>query len=535
MNRFLAPLTPRGSFKRASALLIALFFLAGTAMLLIPTKADAAACAPPAQDYGTATIFVNIPSTTTYRIWSRIMAPDASSNSYLLEVDGNTCYVVGDSAIAANTWTWVDYQNGSTPTKVEQSLSAGNHSLKLIGREPNVKISRLLFVSDLNCTPSGNGDNCAVAGDTEVPSVTVTAPAQSATVSGTTNVTATASDNVAVTKVEFYVNGTLKATDTTSPYAYAWDSKTAANGTASLTAKAYDAAGNTGSSTVQVNVLNGDTQAPSVPNGVTAAANSPTKVTVNWNASTDNVGVAGYWVSRNNVTVANVTSGTQYVDNAALPGNTYAYKVTAYDATGNTSAASASASATTPNPPQPDTQAPSAPGGLSAQAASQSQINLSWSASTDNVGVAGYEVYRKVGGGGPVKVATVNTTSFGDSGLAPATTYAYYVVARDSAGNTSGNSNTAEARTQAQKGHRGVIRGRVTLARGQQQPITVTVTARGVKQIATADSAGNYAVGELPPGTYRVRYQAPSHYSKVVTVKVKTDQVKTLNVKLRKR
>lgn len=93
--------------------------------------------------------------------------------------------------------------------------------------------------------------------DTQAPTTSITAPAGGATVSGTTSVTASASDNVGVTKVEFYVDGTLKSTDTTSPYSFTWDTTTVANGSHSLVSKAYDAAANVGTSaTVTVTVSN---------------------------------------------------------------------------------------------------------------------------------------------------------------------------------------------------------------------------------------------------------------------------------------
>ena len=95
-------------------------------------------------------------------------------------------------------------------------------------------------------------------GDTIPPTTSITAPLAGATVSGTTTVTASASDNVGVTKVEFYLDGALKSTDTTSPYSWSWDTTTATNGSHSLTSKAYDAALNVGTSTsVSVTVSNG--------------------------------------------------------------------------------------------------------------------------------------------------------------------------------------------------------------------------------------------------------------------------------------
>ena len=158
------------------SLIMAIGFALLMVLLMGPTArpAQAAACTTPSTDYGMGTISVNIPSTATYRIWSRIKAPDANNNSYLLEIDGNTCFTVGDSAIAANTWTWVDYQNGTTSSKISASLSAGTHSLKLIGREPGVLLSQLLFLSDTSCTPTGNGDNCAASDPGPTPIVVPT-------------------------------------------------------------------------------------------------------------------------------------------------------------------------------------------------------------------------------------------------------------------------------------------------------------------------------------------------------------------------
>ncbi|MEA2326402.1 MAG: serine protease [Thermoanaerobaculia bacterium] len=101
-------------------------------------------------------------------------------------------------------------------------------------------------------------DSGGGGGDTILPVTSITAPLAGATVSGTTTVTASASDNVGVTKVEFYLDGALKSTDTTSPYSWSWDTTTATNGSHSLTSKAYDAALNVGVSTaVSVTVSNG--------------------------------------------------------------------------------------------------------------------------------------------------------------------------------------------------------------------------------------------------------------------------------------
>src|SRR5262249_39814098 len=95
-----------------------------------------------------------------------------------------------------------------------------------------------------SATPTGGG-----GGDTTPPTTSITSPANGATVSGTVNVTATASDNVGVTNVEFYIDSTLKGSDTTSPYNFSWDTTTYSNGSHTIFSRAYDAAGNVGQST----------------------------------------------------------------------------------------------------------------------------------------------------------------------------------------------------------------------------------------------------------------------------------------------
>jgi len=91
-----------------------------------------------------------------------------------------------------------------------------------------------------------------------------------------------------------------------------------------------------------------------------------------------------------------------------------------------------------------DTAAPSTPTGLTASAVSSSQNNLSWTASTDNVGVTGYKVFK-----GGAQIATTTATSYSNTGLAASTAYSYVVSAYDAAGNVSAQSSAAGATTQA--------------------------------------------------------------------------------------
>jgi hypothetical protein len=135
----------------------------------------------------------------------------------------------------------------------EDATNGCSHTTYLGYNDPSYD-NGLLVANGIAWLANGSGGG---GGDTTAPTVSITAPANGATVSGTVSVTASASDNVGVTKVEFYLDGVLKSTDTTSPYSWSWDTTTAANGTHSLTSKAYDAANNVGTSAaVSVTVSN---------------------------------------------------------------------------------------------------------------------------------------------------------------------------------------------------------------------------------------------------------------------------------------
>jgi len=122
-------------------------------------------------DNGNVISSVTLDTTATYTVWSRILAPDTTNNSYYLQIDNQCAIKVGDnSSIPANIWTWVNYQDGNTTTTMNISLAAGDHIIKLIGNEPNVGVDKLVFLRDPNCIPTGLGDNCtALPTATSVP------------------------------------------------------------------------------------------------------------------------------------------------------------------------------------------------------------------------------------------------------------------------------------------------------------------------------------------------------------------------------
>ena len=234
-----------------------------------------------------------------------------------------------------------------------------------------------------------------------------------------------AADNVAVTgyRVRRVGNTTVIA----SPVGLSFvDAGRAPSTTYSYTVTAVDAAGNESATATASATTPADTTAPGAPGSFTATATSPTSISLSWSAPTDNVGVTGYQVRRGGTLIASPT-GLSFVDSGRTPSTLYNYTVTALDAAGNASAP-ASASATT----QADTAPPSAPGTFTAAATSPTSISLSWSASTDNVGVTGYRVRRDGG-----LIASPTGLRSSDNSRTPSTTYNYTVTALDAAGNES--------------------------------------------------------------------------------------------------
>jgi len=184
-----------------------------------------------------------------------------------------------------------------------------------------------------------------------------------------------------------------------------------------------------------------DIAAPSAPANLVAGAASPTTINLSWSASTDNIAVTSYLVFRDTLPspIASVV-GTAFSDTGLTPLQSHSYRVMAIDGAGNLSAFSNTATAVTPA----DTSAPSAPANLTGVGPNSTTINLSWTASTDNVGVVGYKVFRD---GGATAIATVSVTNFSDTGLGVSSTHTYTVKAVDGANNESIPSNTVTVST----------------------------------------------------------------------------------------
>ncbi len=265
--------------------------------------------------------------------------------------------------------------------------------------------------------------------DTVAPSVPANLQAPTVNVNQVVLTWNNSSDNVGLPSYEVFRDGVFLSAAPTNTFT---DTSVAANTSYSYTVRAKDAAGNfSNQSTAQVvtTPVVGDTTAPSVPQNLHTTAVNGTSVSLAWDASTDDTGVAAYIVSRNGTDLP-ATASTALVDSPLASGVTYTYTVRARDASNNTSVPSSSLVVTTP-----DVVAPSAPTNLTAPSVSASSVQLSWTGSTDNVGVVAYDVRRD----GTV-IGSPSGTTFTDNTVVSGQTYSYTVTARDLAGNSAASS-----------------------------------------------------------------------------------------------
>ena len=172
----------------------------------------------------------------------------------------------------------------------------------------------------------------------------------------------------------------------------------------------------------------GDTIPPSPPTSLAVSASSNSSVSLTWSAATDNVGVTGYDAFANGVKSLTVAQRPAVLAGLKC-GTAYQLGLEAFDGAGNRSAR---AGLTTSTAPCTDTQAPTAPQNVAATSRTETSIALSWSGSTDNVGVTAYGLYR----GGAFQSPVSGTTGL-YTGLSCNTNYTLAVDARDAAGNAS--------------------------------------------------------------------------------------------------
>ncbi len=270
------------------------------------------------------------------------------------------------------------------------------------------------------------------------PTVSITAPSNGASFPSGANITvsANATDDVSVARVEFRRGATSLGIDTSAPYSVVWNSATA--GSHTLTAIATDGANaSTTSAPVTITVTSApDTTPPSVPAGLASPSQTTTSIALAWNASTDNAGgsgVAGYDVYRNGTLVGS-PNATSYNDTGLAANTSYAYRVRARDNAGNASAQSAAINVSTRA--ANCSTLPSVPTGLNSPSQTTTTINLAWNASTPGANcTVQYRVYQASS-----QIATTATTNHAVLGLTPNTSYTFRVAAFNEFGSSAQSS-----------------------------------------------------------------------------------------------
>ncbi|MFF9044532.1 discoidin domain-containing protein [Streptomyces parvulus] len=198
---------------------------------------------------------------------------------------------------------------------------------------------------------------------------------------------------------------------------------------------------NTGQPAAQVSELEvygpagGDTQAPTAPANLALTEPATGQIRLTWNASSDDTAVTGYDVYANGELLTSVGGNVTAYTDTRPGGATVTYHVRAKDAAGNVSGNS---NTVTRRGDDGDTQAPTAPSNLALTEPAAGQVKLTWSPSSDNKGVTGYDVYAD---NRLLKSVAGDVTTYTDTPPATANV-TYFVRARDAAGNVSGNSNS---------------------------------------------------------------------------------------------
>ncbi|WP_108424740.1 fibronectin type III domain-containing protein [Flagellimonas amoyensis] len=326
----------------------------------------------------------------------------------------------GFATTTINSAAWTQYNWSLTATNATPVINV--YSSPISGSQAGNQV----FVDAVSIT-TPNSDN--------QPPTAVVVSSSNTTSTGTQLSWTASTDNVGVVNYEVFQDGnSIANTGTTTGFnVTGLTPSTSYN----FTVVAEDAAGNLSpvSNVETINTLNPpDTQAPTAV--VLSSSNTTTTSTeLSWTASTDNVGVVNYEVFRNGNSIANTGTTTGFNVTGLAPSTSYNFTVVAEDAAGNLSPSSNILSVTTDG--VPDNESPTAVVVSSSNTTSVG-TQLSWTASTDNVGVVNYEVFQD----GNSIANTGTTTGFNVTGLAPSTSYDFTVVAEDAAGNLSPVSNT---------------------------------------------------------------------------------------------
>ena len=384
---------------------IAVAALLGSALAAIPSAPRATSVTGPTAPTNLTTS--SIASTQVTLCWS----PSTDTSSTIVGYD----LYSGTTLVGSSTST-------STCGTISNLLPSSTYSFSVGGRDASGNVSQ-----------SSNSISVTTLGTSDLTPPSVPGNLAWSSLNGTVTLAWTAStDNVGVVAYDLYFgNFYLGAFGETSIAVMGFKVSTPYT----FSVKARDAAGNTSVASNTTTVLlnpTQDTTPPSAPSGVTASNVTASSMTIRWTASTDDSGtVVMYQVFTNGNAATNTFGSTTASLSNLTAATSYSVTVKALDAASNVSSPSTALTVNTLGGTT-DTTPPSAPTGLAA-AVTDTSVTLTWTASTDDVGVAGYDVLN---GSTVAATATATSTSATVTSLTAATTYAFTVRARDAAGNS---------------------------------------------------------------------------------------------------
>ncbi|HEX4015515.1 MAG TPA: cellulase family glycosylhydrolase, partial [Frankiaceae bacterium] len=347
-------------------------------------------------------------------------------------------YLAATNALIASEWNYTASSCGSAAQKMAPQLLSYLRStvnIGVLGHALDDYPGSLVTDSSLaptqcgTASPGGGQDFLRNYAATFVPAA-VAAPVTTAAALGGREVDLSWTappDTAGIAGYDLYRDGSLLTSTPTTSYA---DTAIAPSTTYSYTVVATDTVGNVSPPSAAVAATTGTGLPPAAPTGL-AATYGPNQIRLTWTAAKDPDGaVAGYDVYRGGVHIA-TTAATSYVDLPIKEATPYVYTVDAFDTASDVSPLSTPLAATAP-----DDQPPTSPTSVKATLAAKS-ITVAWAASTDNLAVTGYRVYRN-----GTAVTTTTARSYTDGAVTQGSGYQYRVVALDKAGNASAPSAT---------------------------------------------------------------------------------------------
>ncbi|MCX7920512.1 MAG: fibronectin type III domain-containing protein [Clostridia bacterium] len=349
------------------------------------------------------------------------------------------------------------------------------------GLAPNTSYTYYVYTYDtLYRVPSSSITGTTLV-DTEAPTAPANLSVSSRTEKSITLSWGTSTDNVGIKQYDIYRNGTLVGSTTTATTFT--NTGLLPNTTYTYAVIAKDTSGNTAQSSSITGTTLADTQAPTTPANLSATATTETSIAIRWDAATDNIAVTQYNIFRNGTYIGSTATSTAYTDTGLAEGTSYTYTILAKDAAGNVSDLSSPLSVKTLG------SAPTAPTNLRVISATATSISLYWNASTDDVGVTQYNIYRD----GIYIGATGTATSFVDNKeLTEGKSYKYTVKAKDAAGNLSDASNEIIGTTQNE----------VPTAPSGLRILSTTTTSIGLYWEAATDNVGVTQYNVYRDGVY---------------------------------